>query len=141
MADVWSYFEIAGKLAIKRRDDRSFYLCSIAQRADGAWVQSVNGFPFNEPNKRSHAEFRTSKKIDYNAEVWVCRVRVGDGTFGMARPCFSCMQALMLKRVKKISYTISDTQFGVIRAKDGYIIDEKIYNRNNNIVPLLKVVA
>lgn len=124
---VWNYFDIAAKLAVKRRDDRCFYLAAMARRKDQALVVSANGAPWNEPAKSSHAEFKLSKKLDYYSTVYIVRVKIGTMEYGMSRPCSSCMQALQSKKVKKIYYTIDPETFGCISFDYNVIIDEKIY--------------
>jgi len=110
---IFSFFEIAGKIASSKDDGRSFLLGSIAIRKDGAIVKALNG-PSQEPNRLAHSEYRISRQLDIGATVYVARVRLMDGSFGMARPCSSCMKVLRSKRVAKIYYTINDNEYGII---------------------------
>src|SRR5271165_3504233 len=110
---IFSYFEIAGKTAMSKSDSRSFLLGAIAIRKDGVMVRALNS-PTEMPNRQIHAEYRICSKIDYGATVYIARVRLIDGKFGMARPCKWCFKALASKRVKKIYYTINHDEFGVI---------------------------
>lgn len=98
---------------MSRDDDRAFLLGAIAIRGDGAMVRALNS-PTDLPSRQVHAEYRLSRKIDYDATVYVARIRLIDGKFGMARPCKNCMKALISKRVKKIYYTINHDEYGII---------------------------
>jgi tRNA(Arg) A34 adenosine deaminase TadA len=110
---IFDYFEIAARTAVSKDDERSFMIGSIAIRGDGVMVKALNG-PSRFPTRQAHSEFRLSKKIDYGATIYVARVRLVDGEFGMSKPCPSCMKALLSKRVKKIYYTIGPNEFGII---------------------------
>ena len=111
---IWNYFEIAGKLATKKKDRRYYFLAALGIRSDGTAVSSVNGAPAEGPMREAHAEYRLSKKLDYGAIVYVARVRIGDGTFGMAKPCLDCQKALRSRGVKKVYYTLGNDKFGVL---------------------------
>lgn len=111
--EIFNYFDIAGKLTMAKKDERSFLLASIAVRKDGAIVSATNAAS-KFPNRQLHSEYKVSKKCDVGSIVYVCRVRLLDGTFGMARPCRSCMKCLISRGVKKVYYTIDQNEFGVI---------------------------
>lgn len=121
---IFNYFEIAARAAVSKDDRRWFLLGAVGIRDDGTLVKSFNGST-EYPKREVHAEFRLSRKLDYGATVYVARVRMDttiapDGTkiltptFGMSRPCQPCMRALHAKRVKRIYYTISKNEFGII---------------------------
>ena len=110
---IFNFLEIAAKTATHRKDERSFLLGSIGIRSDGKLVKAFNS-PSEFPDRTAHSEFRLSKKLDYGATVYVARVRLQDGQFGMSRPCFNCMKVLKSKKVKRIYYTISAGEFGII---------------------------
>lgn len=129
MADVWSYFQIAGKLAIKKKDKRNYYLACLGLRNDGTLIASANGSPWNEIVKSSHAEARAANKLDYHSDIWVVRIKISTGEFGMARPCKNCMRILLNKQVDKIYYTKDHTSYGLITCHNGSVISEKIYDR------------
>jgi hypothetical protein len=61
----------------------------------------------------AHAEARVVKKTDVGATVFVSRVRK-DGSFGLAKPCPSCVSILQARGVEKCYYTIDDMEFGVL---------------------------
>jgi len=110
---TWRYFELAAEEAIKNQHDGRHYLLGcVAVRGDGAIVKASNG-PTPVPTREMHAEYRVSKKLDYDAVVYVARV-LRDGSFGSAMPCASCLKALASKRVKKVYFTISNDNFGMI---------------------------
>lgn len=70
--------------------------------------------PSTVPDRTAHAEARLCKKLDYNSTVYVARVKLCNGQFGISRPCSSCMKTLMSKKVKRVYYTISEKEYGVI---------------------------
>ena len=110
---IFNYFEIAAQVASSKKDERSFLLGSVGIRSDGTMVKSFNSSA-KLPTPEVHSERRLAAKLDYNSIVYVARVRIGDGSWGLAKPCPSCMVALKAKRVKKIYYTISDNEYGTI---------------------------
>lgn len=110
---VWSYFEVARKLAAERKGNKSFLLAAIGHRADGAWVSATNSIS-QVPDRHLHAEKRVVKKLDQGATVYVARIRLLDGEFAMARPCPDCYKALQSRKVKRVFYTIDAKSYGVI---------------------------
>ena len=110
---------------MSKSDNRTFLLGSVGIRSDGAMVKSLNS-PTEIPNRKTHSEYRLSKKLDYNSIVYVARVRLADGKFAMARPCVSCQKVLCSKRVSKVYYTISECEWGLwipSQNKDFYYYD------------------
>lgn len=61
----------------------------------------------------AHAEARLAKKLDRGAIVYVVRIN-RKGKLVMARPCANCLMILKSKKVKKIYYSISENEYGVI---------------------------
>jgi hypothetical protein len=110
---IFSYFEICAQIAVKKPDERSFLLGSIGIRKDGALVKASNSSA-ETPNRLLHSEKKLSLKLDVGAIVYVARVRLDNGLYGLARPCFSCEKALRSKGVARVYYTISDREYGVI---------------------------
>jgi tRNA(Arg) A34 adenosine deaminase TadA len=111
---IWTYLEIAAKLAKKRNDRRHFFLGAIGIRTDGTLVKSPNGHPLNVKIHSSHAEFRVSKKLDTGSEIYVARIRKEDGTMAMAKPCRVCQIALKSAGVKKVYYSIGPKEYGIM---------------------------
>ena len=109
---VWARFAQAKLEATKRDDGRHYLLGAVGERGDGALVKSCNG-PTPVPTREMHAEYRLTKKLDYDAVVYVARV-LKNGEYGLAMPCASCLKAMKCKSVKKIYFTISNDDFGVI---------------------------
>lgn len=110
---IWENFKLAGEKAIKSDDCRHYRLGCVARRADGATVFSCNG-PTPVPTREQHAEYRISRKLDYNSVVYVARV-LRDGSYGNAMPCASCMKALKSRRVSRVYFTVSNTDYGIIK--------------------------
>lgn len=48
------------------------------------------------------------------ADLYVCRIRK-DRKFATAKPCHVCVEILRRFQVKRVFYTISDDEFGVIK--------------------------
>jgi hypothetical protein len=109
---IWNYFEMAGKMATSKEDRRTYLLGAIGIRGDGTIVRSLNG-PSRVPAREAHAEYKLCRKLDHGATVFVARIRVGDGTFGNARPCQKCRKMLQSRKVKKVYYTIAHNEFGI----------------------------
>jgi len=110
---VFSYLEIAAKLASKGSDKRSYYLGAVGARSDGAIVSSVN-IPTRDKEPNAHAEYRLSKKLDNGSTVYVARILKATGDFKMSRPCSSCMIAMKNAGVTRVYYTIAPNEFGII---------------------------
>jgi tRNA(Arg) A34 adenosine deaminase TadA len=110
---IFNYFELAAQLAISKTDRRSFMLGAIGLRSDGVIVKALNA-PTEAPNYKTHAEKRLVAKLNVGSIVYVARVRRDTGEFGLSKPCFSCMKAMKTAGVKKVYYTISQNEFGMI---------------------------
>lgn len=109
---VWRNLKIAGLVAQRKDDHRNYLLGVFAIRSDGTGVTASNG-PARNKTREVHAEYRICKKLDYEAVVYVARVKA-DGSFGNAKPCKACRKALKSKRVKRVYYTISSKKYGVL---------------------------
>ena len=108
---IWYYFSLAGNVAINNNDIRTFRLGAVGIRSDGAIVMASNA-PTEGPDRIVHAEYRLCQKLDANAIVFVARIR-RDGSYGTACPCFACRKILKSRRVKRVYYTINDSEYGV----------------------------
>jgi deoxycytidylate deaminase len=84
--------------------------------------------PTKEPERRCHAEYKAAKKMDQGGIMYVARVLQSDGTFAMSRPCRNCLKVLKSKRIKKVYYTISNNEFGVINLEKW---DERTVNQGS----------
>lgn len=110
---IWNFFEMAGKLTSSKEDNRRYLIGAVAIRKDGALVSAVNSCS-QIPDRHVHAEYRLALKMDQGSTVYVARVRLLNGEFAMARPCFECRKILTGKRVKRVYYTISNNEYGVL---------------------------
>ena len=110
---IFNYFQIAGKLTASHKDGRSFLLGAIGIRNDGVMVTAINSMS-KFPNRQLHAEYKLSKKLDKGSTVYVVRIRLADGQFALARPCVDCFKVLSTKKVRRIFYSISNDEYGVI---------------------------
>lgn len=105
------------RLALSKNDERSFLLGAVGIRKDGVMVQAING-PSRMPCRLAHAEARLCRKLTPGSVVYVVRVRLADGEFGMARPCQSCQKILKSKGIRKVYYSINSTEYGVMEYND-----------------------
>ncbi len=112
MRKIFQYLEIAGKIGKKRDDKRQYWIGAVGERSDGTLVFSSNG-PTPQPDRCAHAEYKVSRKLDYNAVVYVARV-LRNGDFAMAKPCNNCLKAMKSKHVRRVYYTIGPGEYGWI---------------------------
>ena len=96
-----------------RRDTRSFFLGAVGMRNDGVIVQSRN-IAAKDVTPDAHAEARLVKKLTHDSIVWVARVGKGTKDWALARPCDGCQLRMKLAGVRKVVYTISNSEWGVI---------------------------
>lgn len=109
---IFNYLKLAGVIALSKDDNRHFSLGCLGARSDGKIVTALNS-PSDRQMREIHAEFKLSRKLDVGSIVYISRV-LKNNSFAMAKPCFSCEKALRSKGVKKVYYTISDNEFGVL---------------------------
>lgn len=110
---VWKYLKIAAAEAMRNQDDqRSYWIGACAVRNDGTLVRAYNG-PAQNKTRKVHAEYRLSNKIDHEATVYVARVRAGNKSLAIAKPCRACQKVLASRNVKKVYYTVSDKEYRV----------------------------
>jgi tRNA(Arg) A34 adenosine deaminase TadA len=112
---IFHYLQIAAKVAVTKEDRRNFLVGAVGIRKDQSMVVALNS-PTELPNPKIHAEWKLSSKLDYYSTVYVARIRLDTGGFGIAKPCHSCMAALTYKKVKRIYYSIDDNEYGCIHA-------------------------
>ncbi len=105
--------DIAASVALLGDLERKQRIGAIGKRLDGALVYSYNGRP-SERHPPSHAEHRLSKKLDSCDTVFVARVDRSSSLLTLSKPCFNCECALRSRRVKKVIYSISEKEYGVL---------------------------
>lgn len=93
----------ATRAALRSGDTKTYLVGAAGIRQDGCLVWSGNG-PAPGPTPTAHAESRLCRKLDYYATVFVLRLK-RDGTFGCAKPCPRCIEALRSRAVLKVWYT------------------------------------
>lgn len=115
MKTIEEMFQLAADFSLKKRDRRSYYLGCTARRGDGAIVLARNE-QTRVPVASAHAEARISKKLDYDATVYVVRVisPFNNPEWAMAKPCPACFRQLRLKKVKRIYYTVGPSSWDFI---------------------------
>lgn len=113
---VWTYLSMAGDIATRKSDKRTFRLGAVGLRRDGTLVSSSNGPVPNTCLKQGiscewHAEGRVSRKLDVGATIYVARVARDTGDFAMAKPCALCQHALRNKGVKEVWFTTGPSTY------------------------------
>jgi deoxycytidylate deaminase len=110
----YRYFELAAKAATKKKDTREHLLGAVGIRSDGALVSACNGSVRGAGKfGPSHAEVRLSRKLDVGSTVFVCRV-AGFGNWLLSKPCPNCERTLRNRGIKRVYYTISNSEYGVM---------------------------
>lgn len=111
---------LAAKVALPTvdNDPRNFWLGCVAIREDGVQVSAKNGAVYaNQEHYQvmpsSHAEGRVLRKLGKNGIVYVSRVAKLNGNLAMARPCPTCQIKLRAANVKKVYYSINESQYGI----------------------------
>lgn len=112
--------------APQSRGERIYLLGAVGVRNDGRMVHARNEavldtftrekwgtFSIYKRFPEAHAEVRLTRKLGFNATVYVSRVMKGSKDLAMARPCEVCQGVLRAFRVKKVYYTISNNEWGV----------------------------
>lgn len=118
----FNYLKMAAKLALPNHDNdhRNFWLAAIGIRDDGAMVSAKNGASeFSEsvqqyqlqPN--AHAEGRVLRKLGKRGMMYVARVAKKDGKLAMSQPCPMCQVRIKAMQIKKVYYTINESQYGI----------------------------
>lgn len=111
------YLRIASHIALKGNVHRKSYIGSVGIRRDGTMVMAWNGSSAGTTIDRcppAHAEARLARKLDWGSTVYVARTRKDDGRLAMAKPCRTCELALRRKGVKRVEYSISEHEYGVL---------------------------
>lgn len=112
------YLKMAHLNASRGNKHRRAFVGAVGIRADGTVVISWNGSSAGTTYERcptAHAERRLCRKLGYGASVvYVARSRRENGSMAMSRPCADCERVLRSRGVKRVEYTISDNEFGVM---------------------------
>jgi len=124
--------KLAAKVAVPtyENDHRDFWLGCIGIRKDGVIVSAKNGavsLDLNVISSRSpknHAEGRALRKMSKGGVLYVARVKKGDHSLGMARPCFMCQTLIISRNIEKVFYTVNENQYGIWYPKSDI---DKIY--------------
>jgi len=117
MSKVERYFRLAKTIAAKGDIPdikRKCRLGAVGVRSDGTIV-TANNIPCRKPNNRarSHAEARLVRKLNHGSEMYVVRI-LRNNALSNARPCIKCQNAIRLRGIRRVYYSISDSQYGVI---------------------------
>jgi deoxycytidylate deaminase len=67
----------------------------------------------HHPQRHAHAEARLVKKLDQGSVVYVVRI-LSNGTLANAKPCVNCQKVLRRRGIRRISYSIGPSHYGVI---------------------------
>lgn len=116
MANINKYFRMARQVATKgdaHEVARQYRLGAVGIRTDGTIVASSN-VPHRTPEPRAHAEARLVRKLDWGSTVYVVRIK-SNGELTLARPCKKCVGAMRLKGVRRVYFSISESEYGVMQ--------------------------
>ena len=114
MSKVERYFRLAKAMAEKGDTDirRQYRLGAVGIRSDGTIVTASN-IPSRKPHAQAHAEARLVRKLNHGSEVFVVRI-LRNNTLSSACPCARCQKAMRLRGIRRVYYSISDDEYGVI---------------------------
>lgn len=103
------------KVAIKGRgkNQKQYHLGCIAIRSDGSVVSAFNSRSRHRAPSL-HAEVKALKKAGKANILYISRV-MADGSWGLAKPCDNCIETIKKHKVKRVYYTISHNEYGVIK--------------------------
>lgn len=103
------------KIAIKGRgkNQKQYHLGCIVIRSDGSVVSAFNSRS-RDRAPSLHAEVKALKKAGKAHTLYISRV-MANGSWGLAKPCSTCIETIKKHKVKKIYYTISYNEYGVIK--------------------------
>lgn len=113
MNRIEKYFRLAKQVAENGKDLRQYRLGAVGIRSDGIIVTATN-IPCQCPQEMAHAEARLARKLDRGATVFVVRI-LRCGALAPARPCMNCQAAMWKRGVKKVYYSISNVEYGVMK--------------------------
>lgn len=107
------YLDLAARIAQGGAwHEKHFLLGAVAIRDDGAIVTATNIRTCDRAHS-AHAEYRVLKKAGGGSTLYVSRID-RYGRWAMAKPCPLCYTLIKNRRVKRVFYTISPKQYGVI---------------------------
>ena len=115
MSRVERYFRLAQAVALKGdtfEARRKYRLGAVGVRSDGAIVTASN-VPSRKPNVLAHAEARLVRKLNRGSEIFIVRV-LRNNQLSNARPCPACQKAIRLRGIRRVYYSISEGEHGVI---------------------------
>lgn len=109
------YFNLARRLALKpTKVRRAYCIGAVAIRNDGVIVGSSNGYA-KDVEKDIHAEARVLRKSGKGCILFIVRVARKDRSYKLVKPCSSCMAKIRAYKIKKVYYSISNEEYGVIQ--------------------------
>jgi len=99
-------------------DPRNFWLGCVGIRKDGAIVTAKNGAVHSSSIEyrtiqSAHAEGRVLRKCGRGGILYVARVAKLTRQFAMAYPCEPCQAAIRAMSVKRVIYSINESQYGI----------------------------
>lgn len=115
MTKVERYFRLAKSIALKGDTNniyRNHRLGAVGVRTDGV-VVTANNIPCIQQDAHSHAEARLVRKLNCGSEIYVVRI-LRSNKLSNAHPCIKCQNAMRLRGIRRVYYSISDNEYGVI---------------------------
>ena len=101
-------------LSLSRTHRCNFKIVVVGFRADGVIVSARSGGAAHQYLPQTPAEARLARKLTPGSTVYVARTLRSDFSVAMAKPCQACQNVLRHRGVKRVVYTISKDEYGVI---------------------------
>lgn len=105
------YLDLAIRIAKGGTEERNYRIGCVGIRTDGAIVVAPNLLT-KKPEHKAHAESRVISKSDAGVILYVARILRNDA-IALAKPCVKCQALIKNRRVKRVFYTISNSEYGV----------------------------
>ncbi len=100
-------------MSVKGSLARTYRIGCVGRRRDGTLVYAWNS-AVETPTPEGHAEAKLCRKLDWGSTVYVARTRKADGKMAMAKPCANCERLLRQRGIRRVEYSISENEFGVL---------------------------
>lgn len=105
------YLKLASEIAKRDKRNKNYKLGAVAVRSDGS-ICYVHNLKVRTPTRTAHAECRALNKSGKCNTLYIVRV-LSDGSWANARPCSSCRETIKQYKVKKVVYSISNSEYGI----------------------------
>lgn len=105
------YLDLAIRIAKGGTEERNYRIGCVGIRTDGAIVVAPNLLT-KRPEHTAHSESRVLRKSDAGVTLYVARIH-RDNNVALAKPCVKCQALIKNRRVRRVFYTISNSEYAV----------------------------